>query len=96
MDHLWTWSGKYFGYRDNDALWTHDGRHVGRFDGDEVYAADGRYLGEVVNGHLITNLSKSSRRRAWFSPYPSRDPLVDRVGLVMLVGHEDFPSPDQI
>ena len=87
MDHLFTWSGTYFGYRDGDSLWTHDGRHVARFDGDEVYGRHGRYLGEVVNDHLATSRSKTSWRRPGFSPYASRVgqvPFVNQVGFVML------------
>jgi hypothetical protein len=59
--HLWTWSGKYFGYRDGDELWTHDGRLAGRFYHDEVYGAAGRYLGEVRDvDRLITNAANGA------------------------------------
>jgi hypothetical protein len=95
--HLWTWGGKYFGYRDGNDLWTHSGSHVGRFDGDEVYGPDGRYLGEIKSGKLISRLSSQNRRRGGFAPYASHVghvPYVDHVGTVMYAGYEDFPSPD--
>ena len=28
MQHLWTWGGKYFGYRDGNDLWTHSGKLI--------------------------------------------------------------------
>ena len=31
MKHLWTWNGKYFGYRNGNELRTHDGPCVGAF-----------------------------------------------------------------
>ena len=99
MEMLWTWDGEFFGYRDGDDLWTHDGRHVGRFYGDEVYAPAGRYLGEIKNGRLITNVGKKSRMRGGFAPYASSVGIVksvDYVGYVMYIGHEDFPSPEQL
>jgi len=97
--NLYTWGGTYFGKRDGDDLWTHDGRHVGRFRGDEVFDSSGRCLGELKNGKLITNFSKKSKSGPSCSPHIGRVghvPSVDHVGSVMLVGHEDFPSPDEI
>ncbi len=98
MDHLFTWSGRHFGYRDGDNLWSHDGRHVGQFDGSQIYDQTGRYRGEIVNNHLITCPSKASWRRAEFSPFDSRekcDPFMDQDGLIMLDGYEDFPSAEE-
>ncbi len=98
MNHYWTWSGTYFGYRHDDLLFTHNGKCVGRFSGDEVYGRDGRYLGEVQNeNRLITSRSKSSRRG---SPPPNvRGAAYARytsyVGYVMYAGYEDFPSPER-
>ena len=70
MTHLWTWGGKYFGYRNGNRLITHDGRHVGRFYQDEVYGVNGHYLGEIKNGNrLITKRSRKNSRKSSFSPY---------------------------
>ena len=96
MDHYWTWSGTYFGYRRRDLLFTHRGKCVGRFSGQDVYGRDGRYLGEVRNkNRLITSSSKSSRRgpRAPNVQGGSYVPFVNYVGYVMYAGYEDFPSP---
>jgi hypothetical protein len=100
MDWLWTWGGTCFGYRNGDNLWTHDGRHVGHFTGDEVYASDGRYLGELKNGNrVISNRSKSSRRKNAFTPLGRRTGYVrytNYTGYVMYTGHEDFPAPEAL
>lgn len=99
MEWLHTWSGRSFGWRSGDELRTHNGRHVGRFEGDEVYAPDGRYLGEVRNGRLITRLARKGTRKSGFAPRMSVVGRVDHVGYigwVMIVGYEDFPSPDQL
>ena len=95
MEWLWTWGGTSFGYRDGNNLWTHDGKHVGRFHEDEVYRQDGSYLGELLNGRLVTHLSKQSRRRSPFVLYGSRIGYLNRidyVGHMMLAGYEDFPA----
>lgn len=96
MIWLWTWSGKCFGYKDDDNLWTHDGKHVGKFYGDEVYGRDGIYLGEIKNeNRLITNTSKKNWRKGSFTPYANRVgyvKYVDYVGYVMYAGYEDFPD----
>ncbi len=63
MEYLWTWSGRFFGYREGDLLYAKSGRCVGRFSGSEVYGANGKYLGELINTRLITNWSK----RSWMS-----------------------------
>ena len=94
MDRLYTWRGRFFGFRDGDDLWTYTGRNVGRFHGDEVYGTDGRYLGEVRGDKLIRRRSKGQRRAGRFRPRMNRMPrtkYVNRVGSVMLVGFEDFP-----
>jgi hypothetical protein len=100
MEALWTWGGKYFGYRDGDDLWTHDGRHVGRFYYNEVYGPNGQYLGEIkTNNRLITCQSKKSVRRGSFAALPNRVgfvPNVDYEGYVMYVGYEDFHGPDEL
>ena len=94
MESLFTWSGRYFGYRDGDNLWTYTGKHAGRFYDDEVYSPRGRYLGELRNGKLITRRSKASKRRSGFRPQRNRMgrmKLMNHVGSVMISGHEDFP-----
>lgn len=95
MEHLHTWRGTYFGYRDGDELWAFKGKHVGRFHGDEIYGSDGRYLGEVRSGKLITKRTKKHRRKGSFMHRMNRTGRIKRVnhvGRVMLAGYEDFPS----
>ena len=97
MDKLWTWKGKFFGYKENNRLWTHSGENIGKFYGNEVYGVDGHYLGELINGLLITKKKKKNRRKAGFRPETGRTGIVksiNQVGRVMLAGYEDFPSPD--
>ena len=93
MRWLWTWGGRFFGYREGDELWTYDGRHVSRLIGDEVYGPSGRYLGEIMQGRLITSLNKTSWMRTTFAPHGSRIgyvPFLDYVGYVMILGYEEF------
>jgi hypothetical protein len=96
--HLWTWNGKYFGYRDGDELWTHDGRLAGRFYRDEIYGAAGRYLGEVRDiDRLITNLAKKGKSQGPFSIHRRRaqPPREPHNGRAILDGYEDFPMPEE-
>lgn len=97
MKWVWTWSGKSFGWIENDHLITHDGVHAGIIHGAEIYAADGRYLGEIKNeNRLITSLAKKGRRWSSFTPRArsmSRVPYVNYAGYVMYAGYEDFPAP---
>ena len=95
MDRLYTWKGRFFGFRDGDDLWTYTGRNVGRFYSDEVYGTDGRYLGELRSGKLIRRRSKGHRRTGRFRPRMNRMPrmkYMDHMGSMMPVGYEDFPS----
>jgi hypothetical protein len=97
--YLWTWSGEFFGYREADELWTHDGRHVGRFSEDDVYGTDGSYLGEMRGRRLIRKTAKEHKRRGGFTPKSSRVssvPYANYVGNVMILGYEDFPSPERL
>ena len=97
MNWLYTWGGRFFGYRDGDNLWTYTGTHAGRFREDEVYGPDGFYLGEMRNERLITRISKRPKRMGIFSPRArraSRARRADRVGRVMPVGYVDFPVID--
>ena len=100
MKTLWTWSGTFFGHRDRIDLWTFDGRHVGRFYDDEVYGPDARYLGEILRkNRLITCLKKKSRHKEVFDPYDKGVgviPYADDLGLKMIAGYEDFPSPENL
>ena len=97
MDYLWTWGGKFFGYRDGDLLFTHRGKCVGHFDGDEIYGRHGEYLGELMNGdRLITNRSKKGWRGST-APAVQGGAIgryANYVGYAMYVGHEDFTDPD--
>ena len=95
MDRLYTWGGRYFGFRDGDSLWTYTGRNVGRFHQDEVYGADGRYLGELRRGRLITRRSKEHKRVNGFRPRMNRMArmkYMDRMGHMMPLGFGDFPQ----
>jgi hypothetical protein len=98
MEHLWTWSGRYFGYRNGNNLWTCEGKHVGEFRVVNVFGRDGRYMGEVPKGdtRLITNLRKRGRKWLPFTPGLPREPVgnVSRPAYEMLDGYEDFPTPD--
>lgn len=97
MQHLWTWGGKYFGYRESNALRTYRGNHIGYFVGDEAFALDGRYLGEARNDRLIVNPSKRGLLAgsvARFARNAALVKMVDYVGNVMLAGYEDFPPPE--
>ena len=97
MKHLWTWGGKYFGYRNDNQLRTHDGQGIGRFYGDEVYGVDGRYLGEIRNSNrLITKRSKKTSRRSSFSPSVGAvsGKCARYAGYAMIAGYEDFPDPE--
>ena len=100
MKCLWTWGGKYFGYRDGDNLCTHDGYRIGKFRGDNVYSRDGRYLGEIKSDNrLIINKSKKNVVGSLFTPYANRVvyvKYVDYVGYVMYLCYEEFPSPEEI
>ncbi|HHF7365114.1 TPA: 4-fold beta flower protein [Legionella bozemanae] len=95
MTHLWTWSGDYFGYRQDNQLWTSSGIHVGMIYDDVVYDHKGHYLGEIFRGRLIRNPQKK-----YFRKYPSirygrrvaTAKLADYVGYVMYSGMEDFPE----
>lgn len=97
--HLWTWGGKYFGFRDGDDLRTHFGKHAGRFFGDEVYSSKGKYLGELRNKKfLITNRGKSHYAKAPFSrrgDMGSYGSMGDYGAHGMLGGYEDFPAPEE-
>ena len=51
---LWSWSGKYIGYKKRNQFFTNHGHHFGQFVGNEVYSPDGNYLGELKFGRLVT------------------------------------------
>lgn len=96
MQRLWTWEGKYFGYRRKDELFTVDGRHVGRFRGDEVFDASGMYLGEVLEQRLVRNRAKRGRMgpraaRVNGKPIP---PLADADPRQPTGQFDGFPPPD--
>ena len=98
MEWLFTWGGRCFGYKREDNLWTHDGKHIGKFYDDEIYNPSGNYLGELMNGRLITNLSKKSYKKSGFNPSMSVVGIVksvDCVGSVMIAGYKDFPKLEE-
>ncbi len=69
-EKLWTWRGRFFGYRQDDHLYTHDGKCVGRFDGPAIFGRKGRYLGQLTRGRLVSDSRLDNRwgvRAAYFS-----------------------------
>ncbi len=94
MEYLWTWSGRFFGYREGDLLYAKSGRCVGRFSGSEVYGADAKYLGELINTRLITNRSKRSSMMGTPAPNTTGENVSseDYPGYSMYTEHEDFPD----
>ena len=73
MQHLWTLSGKYYGYLDNGNLWTKDGKHVGRLIDNDLYGPDGHYMGEIIDqNRLISNPRKAIRRKPTFPVLSSK------------------------
>ena len=99
FEWLWTWSGKCFGYRNQDALYSYKGRQIGRFaEGDEIYGQEGNYLGEIrTAGRLITNLSKHRWRRSGFLPMVGRsfEQKTDTAAKNIPDGFTDFPAPTE-
>ncbi len=94
MEYLWTWSGRFFGYREGDLLYAKSGRCVGRFSGSEVYGANGKYLGELINTRLITNRSKPSSMMGTPAPNTTGENVSseNHPGFAMYAGHDDFPD----
>ena len=96
MKWLWTWDGRFFGYRDGEDIWTYKGKHIGKLDGTDVYDPQGKYLGELVSGErLVTCISKKNDRGYSFKPDPTirRAPQnVDYAPYSMYAGYEDFPK----
>lgn len=95
MKLLWTWSGKFFGYLEDDKLRTQDGRHIGRLYHEEIFGPNGVYLGEIKNeSRLIRAVSKRGYRKSPFQPLPKTCAIVGYTaycGNVMFSGYEDFP-----
>jgi hypothetical protein len=95
MKLLWTWSGKFFGYLENDVLRTQDGRHVGQLHDNEIYGPNGVYLGELKNeSRLISAVAKRNYRKHPFQPLPKICAIAGYTvycGYVMYAGYEDFP-----
>lgn len=59
---LWSWTGKYIGYREGNELFSATHKHVGHFVGNDVYSLDGRYLGEFMGGRLIAVKEHRNKR----------------------------------
>lgn len=98
MKYLWTWSGNFFGYREDNELWTYKGKHVGKIYDDEIYDSKGRYLEEIMaENRLIVNGMKKNFRKWAFTPYFNRwarIKMIDYVGYVMYLGYTSFPIPE--
>jgi len=96
MEAIRTWSGKFFGWIDDDGLFARDGRHVGQIYRGIVYAESGHYLGELREGRLITDvLRKDTHRWYGFFANPERitgEPSSDEEPLAIPDGYEDFPE----
>ena len=98
MESLWTWDGRYFGYREEDNLWTYSGIHIGRFEGISVFYRDGRYLGALVGSRLIVKTLDRTLRSQPFAPQRERkriSALAAVLALPLDPGFEDFPPPEQ-
>jgi hypothetical protein len=97
IEWLWTWGGKSFGYRSQDALYSCQGTQIGRFaEGDEIYGYEGNYLGEIRTAdRLITNLSKHKWRRPRFLPTVGRgfEQKTDTSAKNLPDGFTDFLTP---
>ena len=97
---VWTWSGRCFGYWEEDDLWTSTGRHVGRRSGADVFSPTGRYVGEIMsNGRLITNKAKAGDRGITFTPAAVREARpapIDSSALIVYRGYQDFPQHDEV
>ena len=99
MEPVRTWSGKFFGWIDDDGLFARDGRHVGQIYRGIVYAENGHYLGELRDGRLITNVMRKDTHR-WYgffaNPERVTGPDNGLEGIAALPfpdGYEDFPGP---
>lgn len=91
---LWTASGRFFGYREDDQLWSRCGRHVGRFDAGDVFAPDGAYLGELHRERLVSCTKKSALSIERFEPLPAASPMTAFEGIRTISlpsGYIDFP-----
>ena len=94
MQHLWTLSGKYYGYLDGDNLWTQQGRHIGKLINDEIYAPNGHYMGEIADGNrLIANPRKETRRKASFPVLSSRATMSSQGTKPSSTTHPGFKDP---
>lgn len=96
MLRLWTWDGKYFGYRRRDDLFTATGHHVGRFRGDELFDSSGMYLGEIHEDRLIRNRTKRGRMGPRAEPVKgfAVPALPDAEARQPSGPFEGFPPPD--
>jgi len=95
MKWLWTWDGKFFGYKDGDDIWTFKGQHIGKLDGPEIFNSKGQYLGEIISDRLITCISKKNYKGFAYKPYAKRARVpknVDYAGYAMFAGYEAFPK----
>ena len=98
-DWLWTWGGESFGFRDGNTLFAADGRQVGRFYENEVYGQNGDYLGELGDSdRLITRQARLGRTKSPFVPRIRMGKMqhLNRLGRLMRLGCQDFPSADQL
>ena len=73
---LWTWSGVYFGYLEDDELWDCDGTHVGKLMGDAFYTPKGDYLCSVTDNRLRIDAARKGSKGIAFVP---RDPRPEHI-----------------
>jgi hypothetical protein len=96
MEAIRTWTGRFFGWIDDDGLFSHDGRHVGQVYRGIVYAENGHYLGELRESRLITNIMRKDTHR-WYGFFANPEIMhgelaCDSQPLPMPTGYEDFPE----
>lgn len=98
MQPVQKWSGRFFGWIDDDGLFTQEGRHVGQLYRGIIYSENGYYLGELREGRLITLTARKDTHR-WYGFFPnpalvrSADNVAsDAAALPLPDGFEDFPD----
>lgn len=94
MQHLWTLTGKYFGYLDGDNLWTQGGKHIGKLIGDEIYSPNGHYMGEIADtNRLIAHPRKQIRRKPTFTVLSSRAAVSSQGNKPSSTTHPGYVDP---
>jgi hypothetical protein len=93
MEDLWSWTGKYIGYKEGENVWSADGKYLGKLLDEELFAPDGHYLGEICEGRLLVDRDKNYTNVAPFERHSDRSsPGVrsERANYSLPYGYEDF------